>query len=85
MTEEINNLTIIRDQENLPGTGNFYFHTNPYEAGRLFTLKPDGEIERGPKFTTEHEASLKFWDCIAKSFPAWKQRLLDENKPKGDL
>lgn len=36
----------------------------------LFTIKPDGEIVRGPAFTTEDEASLRFWDIIQKSFPS---------------
>ncbi len=30
----------------------------------LFTIKPDGTIVRGPAFTTEDEASLKFWEHI---------------------
>ena len=35
----------------------------------LFSIKPNGEIVRGPAFTTEDEASLRFWQIIQESFP----------------
>ena len=39
----------------------------------LFSIKPDGTIERGPSFTTEDEMSLKFWDLVANSFGLWRE------------
>ncbi len=46
----------------------------------LFTIRPDGTIERGPAFTTTDEASLEFWRMIAASFPAFREALLRGGK-----
>lgn len=35
----------------------------------LFTIHPDGSIERGPGFTTTDEMSLKFWEAIERMRP----------------
>lgn len=47
----------------------FIFNSGDDDGGMLFTIKADGEIVRGPKFTTEDEMSLKFWEMIAQAFP----------------
>jgi len=54
-----------------PQPSSFLFHVNGGVDGLLLTINPDGEIVRGPAFTTEDEASLRFWDIIAKSFPGF--------------
>jgi len=36
----------------------------PLGGKTLFTIKPDGRIERGEGFTTEDEMSLRFWTMI---------------------
>lgn len=46
--------------------GNFVFYNNGVV---LFTLHPDGSIERGPGFTTNDEMSLEFWKAIERMRP----------------
>lgn len=41
------------------------------ENGHLLTIHPDGKIERGPAFTTEDQASVRFWEIVAQAFPQW--------------
>lgn len=43
-------------------------------AGTLITIKPNGTIVPGPKFTTDDEASLRFWDTLARSFPIFLEK-----------
>lgn len=38
--------------------------------GLLFSIKPDGSIERGPMFTTNDEMSLKFWEAVRNNAPS---------------
>lgn len=47
----------------------FTFNSGGGLDGVLFTIKSDGEIVRGPKFTTEDEMSLRFWQMVAGAFP----------------
>lgn len=43
----------------------------------LMTIHNDGRIEKGPGFTTNDEASLKFWDVVFEQFPvAWWKGLV---------
>lgn len=42
----------------------FQFRSLPGEDGLLFAIKPDGEIVRGPAFTTVDAASLAFWATL---------------------
>lgn len=44
---------------------------NGYEP--LFTIKPDGTIEKGAAFTTQDAASLAFWNAIERYFPEWQK------------
>lgn len=53
-----------------PSSFSFTFSGGP--AGILFTIKADGEIVKGPAFTTDDEASLKFWELIAAAFPRFR-------------
>lgn len=53
------------------------FHAGPGTDGALFTIKADGEIVRGPAFTTDDAASLKFWDLVQAAFPIWKAKALE--------
>lgn len=55
-----------------PAASNFVVNTSQGDLGILFTIKPNGEILRGPAFTTEDEASLKFWDLLAANFPMFR-------------
>ncbi len=43
------------------------------EEGVLLTIWADGRIEKGPAFTTDDDASLKFWEILEKSF-GWPQK-----------
>jgi len=58
-------------------------HTAPGTDGALLVIKHDGRIERGPAFTTEDEASLKFWDIIETTFPIWKAKILADANHAG--
>lgn len=40
----------------------------------LFTIKADGMIVKGPAFTTDDDASLKFWEVLDKTFPKFLQK-----------
>ena len=35
----------------------------------LFTIHPDGSIERGPSFTTVDEMAQKFWEAVERMRP----------------
>lgn len=48
---------------------NYYLLVLHTDKGMLVSIKPDGEIERGPAFTTEHEASLSFWRILGEAMP----------------
>lgn len=49
------------------------FHNNAAGKGPslLFTIHPDGRIEKGPGFTTMDDASLRFWEGLGAAFPGW--------------
>ena len=47
------------------------FHMN---GECLLTIKTDGTIERGPRFTTNEEASIEFWHTLAGYFPLFLDR-----------
>lgn len=49
----------------------FSFNTGNGPDGLLFTIKADGEIVKGPAFTTDDAASLRFWEMIAGAFPSF--------------
>lgn len=48
--------------------------TKPDGPKLLFTIKPDGEIEFGPAFTTKDEASLAFWRLLVDCFPTFLEQ-----------
>ena len=48
----------------------------------LFTIKEDGEIVRGPQFTTEDAMSLMFWEKIAEAFPQFLKLADSGAKPR---
>lgn len=39
------------------------------EGSIMFSILPDGSIERGPAFTTDDQASLLFWECVERFRP----------------
>lgn len=51
------------------------------DGDTLFTIHVDGRIERGPKFTTDDEASLLFWELIAERFPEFLDQAIEKRKP----
>lgn len=57
----------------------FTFHSSAGTDGVLFTIKADGEIVRGPKFTTEDEMSLMFWKRIAEAFPRFLEAAREQH------
>lgn len=56
-----------------------------YDHQRLLTIHTDGTIERGPRFTTEDEASLEFWNSVAAMFPLWLRSVKDGTYPEPQL
>lgn len=47
-------------------------------GSELFSIKPDGQIVRGPAFTTTDEMSLMFWKMLAETYP----RFLEQENSK---
>lgn len=39
----------------------------------LFSIKLDGQIERGPGFTTTDEMSLQFWQTVERMAAAYRR------------
>jgi len=46
----------------------------------LFTIKPNGQIVRGPAFTTDDDMSLRFWEILGEAFPLFRAQLLQAAK-----
>lgn len=39
--------------------------------GVVFTIRPDGRLERGPGFASDNEASVALFDVLSTVFPSW--------------
>lgn len=65
------------EQQEFPKGKILIYNGSPNDPDSLlFTICPDGAIEKGPGFTTDDEVSLKFWELLGNSFSEWKQKAL---------
>lgn len=75
LQENAGNEVLTLQESAPPSTISFCSGAEPEDL--LFTVHADGKIEKGPAFTTQDEASLKFWELTAEAFPLFRAKLMD--------